>query len=238
MAFLQVNDITKFFGGLCAVHKVSFEVNKGEILGMIGPNGAGKSTIFNLMTGFIPLTSGEVNFKGVNLNGYRADQICSMGMVRTFQLVQTFRRMTALESVTVGALKRCSSISTARAKAWEVLETMGLADKAHQMTKNLTIAQLKRLEIAKALATDPEFLLIDEGMAGLTPSETEEAIALMQKLNRNGLTLFLIEHVMKVIMALSERIIVIHHGEKIAEGAPDEVANNERVVEAYLGKKK
>lgn len=220
------------------MHKVSFEINRGEILGMIGPNGAGKSTIFNLVTGFITPTSGDINLKEVGINNCRPDQICSMGMVRTFQTVQTFRRMTALESVTVGALKRYSHISAARTKAMEVLDVMGLADKAHQMTKNLTAADLKRLEIAKAMATDPELLLIDEGMAGLTPSETEEAIALMQKLNKNGLTLFLIEHVMKVIMTLSKRIIVIHHGEKISEGTPEQVANNERVIEAYLGKKK
>jgi branched-chain amino acid transport system ATP-binding protein len=233
---LRLDRVTKRFGGLAAVDDVSLEMRRGQILGLIGPNGAGKSTIVNLVSGFTPPTAGEVLFKRRRLNGLRPNTICRLGIARTFQLVQALAGMTTLESVTVAALNRQSTVADARRRAEEVLELTGLADKASLGSNSLTFADLKRLEIAKALATEPELLIADEAMAGLRANEAEQAIELLRKLNARGITILVIEHVMRIIVSLCDHLVVVHHGRKIAEGVPHEVLRSEAVIEAYLGR--
>lgn len=235
MSLLRVRNLTKVFGGLVAVNDLSFEVEQGEILGIIGPNGAGKTTAFAAISGFQPPTSGTIHFNGTLLNGLRPDQICRLGLTRTFQVVQTFPNMTALENVMVGAFLRYPSPREAEGKSKEMLDLFGMGDKANVEVRHLTLVDHKRLEIAKAIATEPQLVLVDEVMAGLRPSEVEEAVSLIRMLRERGITFLVIEHVMRAIMALSERIIVLHHGEKIAEGSPTEISRNNRVIEAYLG---
>ncbi len=232
----QVHSLTKYFGGLAAVKDVSFEIKKGEILGLIGPNGAGKTTIFNLITGFLSPDSGKIEFRGEEITGLKPPhKVCLNHIGRTFQLVKPFNNMTVLENVMVGAFSRVRRASEARKEATKVLDFIGLLRQRDSLASSLTIADRKRLELGKALATKPEILLLDEVVAGLNPRETEEIISIVRAISRQGITLFIIEHVMKAIMTLSHRIIVLHHGEKIAEGTPAEISRNKRVVDAYLG---
>jgi len=235
MSLLEVSKLTKHFGGLTAVNNLSFSMDEGEIVGLIGPNGAGKTTTFNLISGFIVPSLGDVAFNGRRLNGLKPHQVCQLGLTRTFQVVQPFPDMTALENVMVGAFVRHANPAQAQAKARQVLERVSMSHKADTLGRDLTLMELKRLEIGKALATEPKLLLLDEAAAGLNTVEIEEILALVRQLNQEGITLLVVEHVMKVIMSLSHRIVVLDFGEKIAEGTPQEVAHNPAVLEAYLG---
>jgi branched-chain amino acid transport system ATP-binding protein len=237
MIILDVQDISKHFGGLKAVQRVSFHIRKDEILGLIGPNGAGKTTIFNLVSGFYPPDQGKVIFAQEDITGLKPHEACWKGMARTFQIVQPFGELTLLENVMAGAYNRTEKREEADSRAAEILDFLGLAPKRREKAKNLTLPERKRLELARALATGPKLLLLDEVVAGLNPTEVDRILPLIQKIRSNGITLFIIEHVMKAIMNLSDRIVVLHHGEKIAEGKPSEVANDARVVQAYLGRK-
>jgi branched-chain amino acid transport system ATP-binding protein len=236
MSLLEVSKLTKHFGGLTAVNNLSFSIDEGEIVGLIGPNGAGKTTIFNLVSGFIVPSSGDVTFNGRRLNGLKPHQVCQLGLTRTFQVVQPFPDMTALENVMMGAFARHANPALAREKALRVLERVDMSHKAETLGRDLTLMELKRLEIGKALATEPKLLLLDEAAAGLNTVEVEEILALVRQLNQQeSVTLLVVEHVMKVIMSLSHRIVVLNFGEKIAQGTPHEVAHNPAVLEAYLG---
>ncbi len=234
--FFEVRSLNKRFGGLVAVRDVSFQMQRGEILGLIGPNGAGKTTIFNLVTGFIPPDSGRVVFQGKPVTGLRPPhQVCLKSIARTFQVVKPFKDMTVLENTMVGAFAREQNAERAKKQALDVLSFIGLAKHPSTLASSLTIADRKRLELGRALATKPDLLLLDEVVAGLNPRETEEIIGIIQKISGQGITIFMIAHVMKAVMALSHRIIVLHHGEKIAEGTPVEISRDKRVIEAYLG---
>jgi branched-chain amino acid transport system ATP-binding protein len=235
MSVLQVSKLTMHFSGLTAVSDLSFSIGEGEIVGLIGPNGAGKTTTFNLISGFIVPSSGDVNFNGKRLNGLKPHRVCQLGLTRTFQVVQPFPDMTALENVMVGAFVRHANPARARDKALQVLERVSMNHKAETLGRDLTLMELKRLEIGKALATEPRLLLLDEVASGLNTVEIEEMLALVRQLNQEGITLLVVEHVMKVIMSLSHRIVVLNFGQKIAEGTPQEVAHNPAVLEAYLG---
>ena len=236
MSLLEVSKLTKHFGGLTAVNNLSFSIDEGEIVGLIGPNGAGKTTIFNLVSGFIVPSSGDITFSGRRLNGLKPHQVCQLGLTRTFQVVQPFPDMTALENVMMGAFVRHAHPALAREKALRVLERVDMSHKAETLGRDLTLMELKRLEIGKALATEPKLLLLDEVAAGLNTVEVEEILALVRQLNQQeSVTLLVVEHVMKVIMSLSHRIVVLNFGEKIAQGTPHEVAHNPAVLEAYLG---
>lgn len=237
MALLKINGISKSFGGLMAVDNFDLMIEKEEIVGLIGPNGAGKSTIFNLIMGVYSADSGEIIFNGENINNRKPHGICRKGIGRSFQIVKPFGDMTVINNVIVGALCRVERPKEARQIAMEVLEFVKLENKGDFLSKNLTIADKKRLELARALATKPKLLLLDEVMAGLNPKETEDTISLVRKIREGGITLLIIEHVMRVIMTLPERISIIHHGRKIAEGKPHEVAKDERVIKAYLGER-
>ena len=233
---LKVNDLTKRFGGLMAVGGLSFEMGAGEILGLIGPNGAGKTTVFNCLTGFLPIDEGDILLDSQSVVGRQPYQICQMGVARTFQIVKPFLTISVLDNVMVGALARERSTARARQAAMEIIEFVGLAKMAHQEAQGLPLPMRKRLELARALATQPKILLLDEVMAGLNPTEVDNLIGLVQEINRRGISIFLIEHVMRGVMALSQRVIVINYGQKIAEGPPQEVVKDQGVVEAYLGK--
>lgn len=233
---LSVKGLSKNFGGLAAVKDVEFSIPRGEILGLIGPNGAGKTTLFNLITGFLIPDRGEILFKGTNVTGLRPPhQLCIRGICRTFQLVKPFLNITVLENVMVGSYCHVSSSSLALDKAQEIIHFVGLSRYRDYLSANLTLANRKRLELARALATEPELFLLDEVMAGLNPKEIEEMIELLRKISKQGITLIVIEHVMKAIMSLSDRVIVLHHGEKISEGSPLGVSRDEKVIRAYLG---
>lgn len=235
MSFFEVRVVVKNFGGLTAVDHLSFSVNEGEIFGLIGPNGSGKTTIFNLINGFYPLTSGEIYFKGQRIDKLPTHKICELGIGRTFQVVKPLKRLTVLENVMAGAFLRTNSTARAREKAREVLDFCGLSHRKDSEAKSLTIADRKRLEIARALATEPTLLLLDETAAGLNPKETEEAISLIQKIRDAGITIIIVEHVMKVIMGISDRVLAINFGREIARGIPQEVAGHPEVIKAYLG---
>ena len=237
MALIEIQDITKSFGGLKAVDHFDMKIEDGQIVGLIGPNGAWKSTLFNLITGVFSVDSGQIVFNGENITNGKPYQICRKGIGRSFQTVKPFSDMTVIDNVMVGALCRVERPKEARQQAMEVLEFVKLDEKRNFLTKNLTIADKKCLELARALATKPKLLLLDEVMAGLNPKETEDTISLVRRIQENGITLLIIEHVMRVIMTLPERISIIHHGKKIAEGIPQEVAADERVIKAYMGER-
>ena len=232
---LEVKNLTKYFGGLAAVQNLSFKVEKGQIFGLIGPNGAGKTTVFNLINGFYPPTSGEILFRGEPITGRKPNEVCKKGIARTFQVVKPLSRMTVLENVMVSAFCRVNSINEAREEALEALEFCGLTHRQDSLAKSLTIGDRKRLEIARAMATRPEAILLDETAAGLNPAELDQAIFLIKKIREQGVTILIVEHIMKVIMSISDRIHAINYGQTIAEGTPQEVANNKSVIEAYLG---
>jgi branched-chain amino acid transport system ATP-binding protein len=237
MALLEVKELSKHFGGLVANDRIDLEVNEGEIVGLIGPNGAGKTTLFNCIAGFYPPSGGAVHFKGENITGLPANEICLRGIARTFQIVRIFKDLTVLDNVMVGAFNRTNSAARAKQKAWEVLDFCGLTPKKNMLAGGLTIADKKRLEVAKAFATEPLMLMLDEAMAGLNQTETAEAVALVRKIRQSGITILLVEHVMEVVMPISNRVIVLDYGKKIAEDTPEKIINNEEVIKAYLGEK-
>ena len=235
MSILEAKGVTKIFGGLVAVKEVDFRVEDGEIVGLIGPNGAGKTTFFNMISGFYPPNGGDVLLNGKSILGLKPNQICKLGMTRTFQIVKPFPELTVLENVMMGAFNHHAKAAAARAKATEVMKILGLAERAGELAGNLPVAGRKRVEIAKALATEPQLMLLDEVMAGLTPAEMRQMIDTVRRIRETGVTMVIVEHVMPVIMNLCDRIYVLHHGEKIAEGTPEEIVADKRVTEAYLG---
>ena len=235
MTILEIRHVSKFFGGLAANSDVSFEVPEGSIMGLIGPNGAGKTTLFNCITGYYPPSKGEIVFNGRRMNGLKPDKVCKLGMVRTWQKVRPLTNLPVLDNVMVGALCRTNSVKVARVIALEKLRIVGLDTKAHLLAGALPIGERKRLEVARVLATNPKLLLLDEVMGGLNVAESEEIIQLILDIRRQGITQMVIEHDMKAIMRLSDRIVVLNSGEKLAEGTPQEIVENPQVVEAYLG---
>ena len=238
MRILEGKDVQKYFGGLAAAAGVDFHINQGEIVGLIGPNGAGKTTLFNLISGSIAPTSGIIMFKGKNILGLKPHQICKRGLARTFQLVKLFGSMTVSQNILLACLfGRSGGIrkSDARRESSNLLEFVGLSGMDDVIAKEMTIAKQKRLEVARALATKPELLLLDELMAGLNPTEVAEASELILKIQKKGITIFMIEHVMKAIMGVSDRVIALHYGKKISEGTPKEVTADRTVKEIYLG---
>jgi branched-chain amino acid transport system ATP-binding protein len=235
-ALLAIDGVGKRFRGLTAVDKVSFGVEPGAIFAVIGPNGAGKTTLFNIVAGVFPPDQGAITFAGKRIDGLKPDAVCRRGIGRTFQLVRPFPTLTVEDNVVIGALLHRGDPVVARRRAHEVLWQLDLFNKRQQQASTLTLPDRKRLEVARALATDPKLLLLDEVMAGLRPAETDRMVAILMKLNREtGLTILLIEHVMRAVMALASRVLVLHHGAAIAEGAPDAVVREPAVVESYLG---
>jgi branched-chain amino acid transport system ATP-binding protein len=240
MPILEGEGVTKYFGGLAAVSNVDFTVEQGEALGLIGPNGAGKTTLFNLISAALTPRSGTIRFKGKNITGLSPHKICRMGVARTFQLVKVFADMPVLNNVILGSYFGMSpgmSSKDAVREATELLEFVGLSAVRETPARDLTLANQKRLEVAGALATKPEVLLLDELMAGLNPTEITQAMELIARIRDKGITIIMIEHVMKAIMNVCERIMVLHHGQKIAEGTPQEIATSEKVIKIYLGEK-
>jgi len=235
MKILELKKVRKSFGGIMAVENFSLDVKEGEIVGLIGPNGAGKSTLFNCVAGVFPPTAGEILFRGEKINNQKPWDLCRKGLARTFQIVKPFASRTVLYNVMVGAFITTDKRAEAELRAMEVLRHLHMEDCKDMRAGNLTIADRKRLEIAKALATRPRLLLLDEVMAGLRSTEVDEMVAIIKRLRDAGMTIFVIEHIMRAIMALSDRIAVLHFGTKIAEGSPQEVAHDERVIKAYLG---
>jgi branched-chain amino acid transport system ATP-binding protein len=235
MAILEVNNLTMLFGSLAALKDISLSVKPGEILGLIGPNGAGKTTFFNCITGYLACSEGSIRFQGKEITHLRPHRVCHLGICRTFQIVQIFQEMTVLENVMMGSFCREAKTRKSTALAEEILAFTGLADKGNQIAGSLTLVDQKRIELARAMATQPGLLLLDEVMSGLNPTEMEEAVELIRKVHQRGLPLIVVEHVMEVIMKISNRIVVFDSGELIAEGPPEKIAQNERVIEAYLG---
>lgn len=235
MAMLRIDNVSRFFGGLAALTDISFGVEKGEILGLIGPNGAGKTTMFNVVNGFYPPSHGDVYFKDKKISGLKPHQICKMGIARTFQVVKPLQRMSVLDNVIASAFLRVKSRAQAEEIARETIRFTGLYDDRDIISKGLPLGKRKKLEIARALATQPEMILLDESFAGLNSAELDDSIGIIRRIKERGITIMIIEHHMKVIMAISDRIVVLSYGQKLAEGTPHEIANNPLVVEAYLG---
>ncbi len=234
-ALLDVRSVSKRFGGLQALSNVTFTVGEGEIVGIIGPNGAGKTTLFNVVTGVYTPDSGRVVLRGADVTGAAPHRICKLGAARTFQISKPFAALTVLQTVRIGALNRIPDIAGATAKALDVLELMGLAGKRDELGRTLTVIERKRLEMARALATQPSLLLLDEVAAGLRPNEVQEMIALVRRIAAGGVSVLIIEHVLEAVMRLSARIVVLNYGEVIAEGRPEALVDDPRVIEAYLG---
>jgi branched-chain amino acid transport system ATP-binding protein len=234
---LEVDGLTIRFGGLTAVDDANFTVKEGELLGVIGPNGAGKTTTFNAIAGVVQPTEGQILFRQERIDGRRPDQIARLGVGRTFQKVRLFPSMTVLENVVVAGSTVHRSVKRARQSALETIELIGLGERTHQKVREVPLADRKRTEIARALATDPKMLLLDEMMSGLNPAETDKIVGLVRRLNADGLTVIVIEHVLRVITDLSHRILVFENGRLISEGAPKEVMEDPLVIEAYLGRR-
>jgi branched-chain amino acid transport system ATP-binding protein len=235
MSLLQIQNVSKRFGGLAALTDVSYSVNQREILGLIGPNGAGKTTLFNVVNGFYPPSKGEVLFKGERISSLKPHQVCRLGIGRTFQVVKPLQRMTVLDNVIASAFLRAKNKTEAEEIAHDTLEFTGLYEDRYLISKGLPLGKRKRLEITRALATKPEMLLMDESFAGLNPTEINDQINIIRQIREKGITLMVIEHHMRVIMSISDRIVVLNYGEKIAEGTPSEIGKNRLVIEAYLG---
>jgi branched-chain amino acid transport system ATP-binding protein len=235
-ALLELRTLSKSFRGLRAVSRVSFTVEEKSIVALIGPNGAGKTTLFNIIAGVFTGEDGEIHFNGNRIDGLRPDQICAAGVGRTFQIVKPFAGLTVLDNVVVGALHRAPDVKQARQHAASVLDTIGLGAKRDFPAHTLTLPERKRLEIARALATQPKLLLLDEVLAGLRPTECDELVAILRAINqRDGIAILIVEHVMRAVMALAHKVIVLHHGEVIAQGSPEQIVRERAVIESYLG---
>jgi branched-chain amino acid transport system ATP-binding protein len=233
---LEVTAIAKAFRGLRALHDVSFTVNDGAMIALIGPNGAGKTTLFHIIAGMLTPDSGQIHFGGRRIDGQRADQICAAGIGRTFQVVRPFTALSVLDNVIVGALLRAKTVAAARRYAETILDELGLGAKSNLPASALTLPDRKLLEIARSLATQPKLLLLDEALAGLRPAECDRVVHVLREVRqRSGITILLIEHVMRAVMALAERVVVLHHGEVVAAGAPEQIVRDARVLECYLG---
>jgi branched-chain amino acid transport system ATP-binding protein len=235
MNLLEINSVTKAFGGLLAVNRMNLVIEQGKIYGLIGPNGAGKTTLFNIISGFYKPESGEIFFAGENVTHLSSDQLCHKGLVRTFQMPKMFPEMSVIDNVLIGALSRTKRVGLARSEAEEIINFLGMGQKKDTLAGSLRVHELKRLEIAKALATKPKLFLLDETMAGLNAVEQNQMIDLLKKVHDSGVTLFVVEHVMHIVANLCEHIVVMNYGEKIAEGRPQDVLKNEKVVKVYLG---
>jgi branched-chain amino acid transport system ATP-binding protein len=235
MKLLEIKGVSRFFGGLAALTDISFEVREGEILGLIGPNGAGKTTLFNVVNGFYPPSRGEIFFRQKKISGLKPHRICRLGIARTFQIVKPLQRMTVFDNVLASAFLRAKNRKQAEDKTVEILQLTALYDDRDVISKGLPLGKRKRLEIARALATGPEMILLDESFAGLNATELNHSIEIIARIKEKGITVMVIEHHMKVIMSISDRIVVINYGQKIAEGSPEETRHNPLVIEAYLG---
>jgi branched-chain amino acid transport system ATP-binding protein len=235
VSLLEARGLSKRFGGVQAVSGLDVDVADGEVLGLIGPNGAGKTTAFNLLSGFLEPDAGEIRFRGRSVRGLKPHRICALGLARTFQIARPFPRLSVLDNVLVGALARHPDAGEARARAHAVVERLGLGPKAAALASGLTVAERKRVELARALATEPTLLLLDEVMAGLNPTEIAQLVGLIGAIHASGISILLIEHNMRAVMTLSHRIVVLNFGERVAEGPPAAIANHPRVIEAYLG---
>ena len=237
MTVLHLEDVTKSFGGLMAVAQLNLTVSKGEIVGLIGPNGAGKTTVFNLISAFLKPDSGQIFFENHDITHLKPHQICKKGICRTFQIVKPFLSFSVKKNVRIGSYNRLKEKQEIEDKTMEILDLLGLVDQKDVTAQNLSIGDRKKLELARVLATKPSFLLLDEVMAGLNPKEQNDMINIILELKGMGMTILLIEHHMKAIMSLSERIIVLNYGEKLAEGSPSDIGSNQDVIEAYLGER-